>query len=93
MKNIQISAHAIERFRERTGSKKNDKSIQKRLLFFLNKSTEVELSKGYYRSIAIINHNFKVATYYQYGEWIMVVESNELKTIHRGEAKRWRKKV
>ena len=92
MQGVTISAHAIERFRERTGCKKSDDQISKRLLRFLERSEEAELSKNYYKIVAIINHHFKVAKYYQFGEWVMVVEGNELKTIHRGEAKRWKKK-
>ena len=85
---MKISNHAIERFRERSGTKKNDKEIARKLCYFLTKAKEVELKK-HYGVIALLNHDFKPAKYYNYNGWILVVEDDELKTIHMGEAGRW----
>jgi hypothetical protein len=89
LSNIVISDHAIQRFRERVGFKEeSNKNIRYRLRKFLTASSEVKLNK-HYGVLAIINHGFRIARYYQFKQWILVVEDNELKTIHRGEAKRW----
>jgi hypothetical protein len=92
---IHVALHAIDRYRERTGCKRSDSYIAEKLRDFFNRSVEVELKKRYAVK-TIINHNFQLARYFQFDQWIMVVEfmngRDTLRTIHDGQAKRWQLK-
>jgi len=93
-KKIHISDHAIERFKERVTNRRTKPEIYSRLLEFFGKSKEVKL-QGKFATFAVINHNVRndkreMARYFRYGEWIMVVVGNELKTIHRDDRSRWK---
>ena len=83
-----ISVHAIERFRQRTGSKQTDEQICFKLFELFEQSREVKL-KPPFNVIALLNHNFREARYFRAGGFILVVEGDCISTIHGGEAKRW----
>lgn len=85
-----VTKHAIDRWRERTGDTGSDLGIRNKIVKKIHAATEVELT-GYYKAIALINHNFQEARYYQSGKWIFVVEehSKAIKTVHEGTAERW----
>lgn len=85
---VFISNHAIRRFRERSGAKYSDKQVRAKLTSMLALAKEVTLSPRY-RVNALLNHNCRPAQYYRYADYILVVEQDTLKTIHRGEAGRW----
>ena len=92
---IHVAKHAIDRYRERTGCKRSDTYIVEKLRDFFSKSIEVVLKKEF-AAKTIINHNFNLARYFQFDQWIMVVEfidgRDVLRTIHTGQAKRWQLK-
>lgn len=83
-----ISMHAVERFRQRTGSTKDDTEICFELFGLLEKSEEVKL-KPVYRVIALLNHNFREARYFRSDGFLLVVEGDCIQTIHNGTANRW----
>ena len=85
---IIISHHAIEQFKKRSGSKKSDEVVQKRLQTFLSQAKEVK-PVGNYGAVQLLNHRLRPATYYNYGSWILIVEDNVLKTIHQNESRRY----
>ena len=85
---IFVNPHAVVRYKERTGSKKEDDSIRSKILKMFVNSYEVFL-KPKYRATALLNHDFVEARYFRYFEWIIVVRGSEIITIHEGTADRW----
>jgi hypothetical protein len=81
--------HAIDRFRERTGSKHSDEEVCRKLLEMLATAKEVKL-KPPYNVIALLNHNFQDARYFRSGGFILVVEGDCISTVHHGQAGRWK---
>src|SRR5262245_57973387 len=83
-----ITKHALTRWMERTdctSERKAHATIKRQ--FALAK--EVELAPAY-KAIALLNHDFKPARYFQFEKWVFVVsEEGALVTIHSGTAKRW----
>mgnify|MGYP003418750951 FL=1 len=86
---MKVSNHAIERFRERTGCKKSDISIQNKLLKFADLGKPAEFRTKGYATLALINHNFERAEYLMYNDWILVIADDCIITIHENESKRW----
>lgn len=82
-----ISLHAIQRFRERTGSKKSDETVCNSVAAQLSSAKEMVL-KLKYRVIELLAHGTP-ARYFQRGELMFVVELGVVVTVHRGEAERW----
>jgi hypothetical protein len=83
-----ITGHALERWMERTGctsERKAHTALKKQFAL----ATEVELAPAY-KTIALLNHDFKPARYFKFDKWVFVVsEEGALVTIHSGAAKRW----
>ncbi len=95
MRAKSITAHAISRFRERTGCKKDDVYVANKLFEILDKAEETDFKDPKFKVLALINHNFKEASYYKFqpkrgAALILVVEDQELKTIHNNESSRWK---
>jgi hypothetical protein len=83
-----VRMHAIDRFRERTGSKQSEEEICHKLLEMLAKAKEVKL-KPPYNVVALLNHDFRDARYFRSGGFILVVEGDCISTVHHGQAGRW----
>ena len=88
--NLQVSDHALSRFRERTGSKESDIQIANKLRDAVAKGEEMELLEQF-RVKALLDHGFKDARYFKLGAGLVVVEGNIIVTMHNAEANRWRK--
>ena len=82
-----IAQHAIDRYRERTGSKKCDATVCERLAARIASAEEMQL-KPKYRVIELIAHGTP-AQYWRSSDILFVVEGGVIVTIHRGEAGRW----
>jgi hypothetical protein len=80
--------HAIDRFRQRTGSTQSDVEVCGKLLDMLAKAREVRLRPPY-NVIALLNHDFHDARYFRSGGFILVVEDDCISTVHNGQADRW----
>jgi hypothetical protein len=83
-----ITSHALERWMQRTGctSERKAHATLKRQFAL---ATEVELAPAY-KTIALLNHDFKPARYFKFDKWVFVVsDEGALVTIHSGTAKRW----
>lgn len=89
-RDLRVSRHAIQRFRERSGSKKRDAQIETKLLEMAALSTEVEI-KPEFRLRQMLNNYCEGATYLNSDGWILVVVGGVLSTLHYGEAERWEK--
>jgi len=87
-KNQRPSPHAIQRFRERTGSEKSDEKIRLKLLALWANAKEVKLKREY-RAIALLNHGLREARYFRAGGFVLVIENDQISTVHNGEAGRW----
>lgn len=85
----KISAHAIDRFIERTGCKSRQHA-ESTLKGLINEADELEL-KDRYKALQLINHNYRDARYYRRADWLLVVCNETVVTCHRAEAKRWKK--
>lgn len=79
-----ISLHAIERWRQRSGCKKGDDNVARRLFSMLDRSVPVDL-KPEFRLKELLNHNFQAARYFRLYEWVFVVVGDCLKTVHKDE--------
>jgi hypothetical protein len=83
-----ITKHALQRWMERT-SCKSERQAHATLKKHFASATEVELAPAY-KAIALLNHDFKPARYFQFDKWVFVVsDEGALLTIHSGTAKRW----
>lgn len=81
-----ISQHAVDRFRERSGSQQSEDKICKKLFEMADKATPVSL-KEHLRVREMLYHDFQSALYLKFSDWILVVVGNELVTIHHNEWK------
>lgn len=98
---MRIKDHAVTRYRERTGCKATDDWIRSQLLRLLETAEEVVLRRRF-RALQLMKHGFTPARYYQVPAWghpikarglILVVEQDcLLRTVHRGESRKWRPK-
>jgi hypothetical protein len=88
---IEISAHALERFKERApgGASKSDKKAACRLKTWLANAEEVKLRKRF-RVAALAGHGGMEARYFRYNQFIIVVKDLVVTTIHTGTAGRWK---
>lgn len=84
-----LSAHAIMRYMQRSGCK-NLVRAEARIKQLLDEADEMEL-RDRWKAIQLINHDFKDATYFKCGEWLLVVCNDAVVTVHLAKAKRWRK--
>lgn len=85
---FRLSDHAIQRFKQRTGCKTDDKA-KTALTKFLKRAQEVELEDRW-RVIQLINHHYQDARYFRWQCWLMVVVNNTVVTIHTATANRWK---
>jgi hypothetical protein len=83
-----MTAHAIERFRERTGSKKSDGHIAEQVSAAIRVATELEL-KAKYRAVELIAHGGQARYFRAPSGLVFVVENEVIVTVHHGEADRW----
>lgn len=83
-----LSAHALERYRERTEDKRSDKTVLAFLGWKLGEGVELELKKRF-RVIEMIDHG-EHARYFRNGNLVFVVASGIVVTIHEGTADRWK---
>ena len=87
-----VTPHALQRFVER--GPQNCKDILKLLSKDLSKMTSAKASKRH-RTASLLNHHFEGAKYYfgrLTGLLYVVVDKNVVKTCHRNESKRWKRK-
>ncbi len=84
---VGINQHAINRYRERTGSKKSDATIINQLHARLASADEWEL-KPHFRVIELLSHG-QPARYFKQADLMMVVENETLVTVHKATADRW----
>ena len=86
-----ITQHAIDRYRERTQSKKSDASILKHIENWLCQSVEMQL-KDKFKLDEALSHDAP-ARYFKFHDMIFVVDSGVVLTAHQGTADRWIKKL
>jgi hypothetical protein len=89
------SVHCLNRFRERAGVKGTAGEVLRQLEGWMSKARAAELRPGKVLH-KILNHGGRVASYYLVGNprkgcgWILVVEGQTLRTVHRNESGEWR---
>ena len=86
---MEIHPHAIHRFRERTGCKKDDNYIKVKLKELFEKAKPAKFTHPKFELFAIMNNNFEEADYFIVNGFLLVVVKGMLKTIHQNESKRW----
>jgi hypothetical protein len=82
---LTVSSHAIARFRERTGAKYSDEKVKRRILRMLSGALELKRYEPS-RVIAIMNHGWRDARYFDGRGMIIVVCDHEVKTIYSQSA-------
>lgn len=89
MGELVVSDHAVARFRERTGSGKDDVYVRNRVLELVGKAKPAKFRKPAYATMALLNHDFERADYRIYNDMVFVIVRNCVMTIHKNESKRW----
>jgi hypothetical protein len=87
---LTITKHALERYRTR--SDKKDQSLDRakgKLMAMLDRATEIEL-KPEYSVVQLLNHGFKDARYFRFGDWVLVVSGESVVTCYRSKSGKWR---
>lgn len=90
-----VSLHCLKRFRERVGARGTAGEVLRNLKGWMSKAQPAELRPGKVLH-KMLNHGCRVARYYLVGNprkgagWILVVEGETLKTVHRNESGEWR---
>lgn len=89
------TTHCLERFRERANIKGTAGEVIRHLEGWFGKALPAELKPG--RMLKkLLNNGCRPAKYYLLGNpkkglgWILVVENNVLRTIHRNQSGEWR---
>ncbi len=85
----EITAHAIERFRERTGTKKGEISTLNRMRERLERAERWRL-KEKFRLIELLAHG-NDSDVWRDRELVFIIESGVVITVHLGTADRWEK--
>lgn len=83
----EVSQHAIDRFRERTGTTKGDLSIINQMGRRLTTAEEMVLLERY-RIYELLSHG-RHSRYFRSNDLIFVVEEERILTVHKGQADRW----
>lgn len=80
---MEITKHAVERFRTRSGKKNQSLDVAERKIEnMLDSASEVELLPG--RAVMkILNHGFTEARYLRCSDWIFVVCNNCVVTCYK----------
>lgn len=84
-----IQQHAIDRFKQRTGCKRSDDYVSRKIFSMMEKAEKTEFKESKFKVLALLNHGFQDAEYFKFRDFIFVVVDGTLKTIHRNEASRW----
>lgn len=79
--------HAVDRFRERTQSKKSDATLLQRMRERIERADEFQL-KPRYRIAEALAHNAH-ARYFRSNDLMFVIEGGGVVTVHHGKADRW----
>lgn len=85
-----ITQHALDRYRERTGTRKSDEAILTRIVTRMLGAVEWEL-KPRFKLTELLAHG-QEARYWREGDLLFVVENQVIVTVHHGTADRWRAK-
>ncbi len=85
---LRVIPHAIQRFRDRANKVGSDEALRAIMIKMANEGREMVLKKKF-RVIALINNNFRDARYIKHGRFILVIEGDQITTIHDGAADRW----
>jgi len=89
---VRVTNHAVNRWRERTGSKHADEKIRVKIRGMVDAGEEMEMKKKF-RVLALIDHRFDDAKYIRgKNGMIFVVVNDTVVTIHNGRADRWERK-
>lgn len=81
-KNLKISSHAIDKYLNETGCRKDREYAEKRLLELYEKSTQVDLPSDI-RVTRLLRNGVEQATYHEYAQWRMVVVGSVMVTFER----------
>lgn len=85
---MRFSGHAIDKFRERTGSKQSDQKVENRLIKMFNRSEKVR-PKPKFRVDQLLNHNLKEVEYRKFDNFIFVVDGDMIVTVYRSDPNKW----
>lgn len=83
-----VTQHALDRFRERSGSKRSDERVLGQMASQLCASTEIEL-KPQFRIVELMAHGLHARFFRAPNGMVFVVEEGVLVTAHAGTADRW----
>lgn len=83
-----VSNHAVIQYMRRSGTQSKERARNK-LSQLVQRAESIEL-KDRYKVIQLLNHDFKDAEYLFWAGWVFVVRDEEVITVHKGEAKRWK---
>ena len=86
---VTVNAHAVERFRERTGTKKTEDQIKDKLIQMFSRAKETSFQKSFMNVVALLNHRCRPARYFYYNGWILVLEESEIMTIYEDRVRRF----
>ncbi len=88
MHDFKITDHVIERYRERTGSKKADDIIKEKINNIITRAEEIVLSPAQ-NIIQLMAHNYVPAKYFKANGFVYVVVDDVVVTVHNNESRRW----
>ncbi len=85
-----ITKHAIERFRMKTRTNKDNNEIIFKIVEMLNRAESVEPDPEY-RVKSLIRHGFRETEYYALENWVFVIVNDSLTTLFQRKisGKRW----
>jgi len=84
---LRVSNHAVDRYIERVRNINPERAIDE-LISLCNMAKPAELKKKF-RSIALLQHNFKECKYFKDNNFVYVVINECIITVHGGDADRW----
>lgn len=87
---IDITLHALSRFRERRPFVGDDTQVRAAIGQALNASTQVQLTNPYERARKTIANN-GAATYHQYHNIVLVMSNDAIVSVYLYEPNRWEK--
>ena len=88
---LVVTDHAVQRYRERTNCKQAlDNSIREIIRQRISQGTEVVHKTPQQAALSIIKHGFTKATYIRHNGIVFVITDNNVVTLHKGEANRWK---
>ena len=88
---IRVSCHAVERFRQKTGCEKSFREVERRILEMFGRAKKARFTKPEFAVKELLNHGYEKADHFIMNNWIFVMidihEGKLIKSVYQNDYK------